>query len=370
MAENDHIDPAAPAPGAGGPPTDLGNAKLADGQPGKGGPPPPPADGATVVAAKPLATPQADGGKTPAAGEAPPVVAAKPAAAGTLADGERKPTEAEAAVKGKWPEDWRQELAGDDKKLLARLERYGSPKDILTAYRALEQRVSAGELKRALSKNPTAEELAEFRKSNGIPEKPEDYEVDLGKGIVWGEADKEMIESFKPAAHDLNLTGSQVKGVLGWVAQMQDSIKDAQAEADERDAINGSEKMRADFGDKFKPTMNAARNYFPADDVAWNSIMGARGEDGRKLGNNPEIMAFFAAKAREANPFATEPPMGNMTPQQSAETRFQELDGMMKAGANSEKGWAYYRGPNREALQAEWRDIFDKLDTIKKRSAA
>ena len=370
MAENDQHTPVATPPAAptatGGPPSDVGNATVADSQGGKGGPPTPPASPAATPPAPAPAAPAAKG--TPAAPAAP-AAPAPTGAAKTLADGEHAPAEGEV-VKGDWPDDWRQKLAGDDKKLLTRLERYGSPKDILTAYRALEQRLSSGELEHALPKNPTPEELTEFRKSNGIPEKPEDYDVNVGNGIVWGEADKEMIESFKPAALDLNLSGNQVKGVLGWVADMQSKMADAQAEADEADAVKGGEALRADWGDKFKPNLNATRNYFPADDVLWNIVMGARAEDGSKLGNKPEVMAFFANKARESNPFATMVPEGNQTPMQTAETRFSELDGMMRAGRQSEKGHAYYYGPNREALQAEWRDLYDKLDAAKKRSAA
>ena len=73
--------------------------------------------------------------------------------AGTLIGGDASAETIEASAPADWPADWRQKLAGEDKKTLERLGRMASPADLFKSYRALEQKVSAGELKKGLPEN-------------------------------------------------------------------------------------------------------------------------------------------------------------------------------------------------------------------------
>src|SRR5688572_23894721 len=121
--------------------------------------------------------------------------AAEPTAdAGTLVGGAAAAENAQAIAPADWPADWRQKLAGEDKKTLERLGRMASPADLLKSYRALEQKISAGELKKGLPENATPEQVAEWRREQGLPEKPEGYleNLSLPDGVVLGEADKPM----------------------------------------------------------------------------------------------------------------------------------------------------------------------------------
>ena len=74
-------------------------------------------------------------------------------------------------------DDWRTRLAGGDEKELKRLSRFASEADVYKAYRELEKKKSSGELKQALSKDATPEQIAEWRKENGIPETPDKYDL-------------------------------------------------------------------------------------------------------------------------------------------------------------------------------------------------
>jgi hypothetical protein len=73
-----------------------------------------------------------------------------------------------------WGDGWREHLAAGDDKARARLERFQTPTDIFKSYRALEQRVSSGELKANLPfpDKGTDEEKAAWRKDAGIPTSP------------------------------------------------------------------------------------------------------------------------------------------------------------------------------------------------------
>lgn len=242
-----------------------------------------------------------------------------------------------------------------------------SPKDILNSWRGLEQRLSSGELKRALPNNHTDEELAEFRKSNDIPDKPEGYDVNLGNGFVWGEADQPLLADFTKFAHDRNMPGPMVKSALEWFANSQQRIADDIAQRDENERVNGTEALRAEWGKEFKQNLAAARNMFEGDSAAlWNIVMGARAEDGTRLGNLPEVLKFFAGKSRELNPFATLVPEAGSAPAKTAETRMAEINVMMKDRPNG----PYWKGPQSAALQQEWRTLYDMLEASKNKGRA
>src|SRR5580765_7475618 len=106
-------------------------------------------------------------------------------AAGAGSQGAGAGAAAESAAggetKGYWPADWRKNIAGDDEKELAQASRYASPADIWKKARALEQRLSSGELRPVLTKDAKPEEITAYRKAHGIPEAPDKY--DLGKDV-------------------------------------------------------------------------------------------------------------------------------------------------------------------------------------------
>ena len=65
-----------------------------------------------------------------------------------------------------------------------------------------------------LGEKPTPEEVAEFRKTIGVPEKPDGYTVErpekMPEGIVYDEV---LENKFREVSHQLNLTPAQVAGV-------------------------------------------------------------------------------------------------------------------------------------------------------------
>ena len=358
MAETTNNPPPAAVGEGGGPPSDLGNSPPVVIEKANAAPPspaaPPPA--AVVPPVKPAVEP-----------------VAKPPVAKTIAD-DPPPAEPEKPVAATWPDNWRELMAGDDKKELARLQRMNSPLDVKNSWRAMEQRLSSGELKRALPNNPTAEELAAYRESNGIPGKPEDYDVNLGNGFVWGEADKPLLDDFRKFAHENNIPNDMLKPVLGWFTKQQQEIADQVAQRDENERVTGSEALRAEWGAGFKGNLAASRNLFEGQSIttadgkaadAFLTLMGARAEDGRLLGNIPDVVKMFANISREMNPFATVvPDQPGGSPIKSAETRFGELNAMMR-----DKGSAYYRGAQKDNLQAEWRELHTMLEKAKGRAA-
>ncbi len=119
-----------------------------------------------------------------------------------------------------WPETWREAMAGDDKKELKQLQRYASPEKVWAKARELERRMSAGELRSALADDASEEEVAAWRKENGIPETPTGYGNFESLNIP--EDDRPVIEGFLEAAHSKNSTPAQVQNMLDWYYQEEE----------------------------------------------------------------------------------------------------------------------------------------------------
>ena len=91
--------------------------------------------------------------------------------------------DATKTAQGIWGDDWREKLAGGDEKKLARYSKYASPQALADALVNAQTLISKGEHKKALPVDATPEAMAEWRKNNGIPDKPENYKIDVGAKI-------------------------------------------------------------------------------------------------------------------------------------------------------------------------------------------
>lgn len=224
---------------------------------------------------------------------------------GTIADG--NVSDKPVAAPADWPEDWRIKLAGEDKSYLKTLDRFNSPSDLAKAYRDAQQRLSAGNLKPALPDNPTPDELKTWREANGVPDAPEKYDVELGNGFVWADADKPLLENFARLAHERNMPANQVKDVLGIYASIQEMQLAQREDADARFHQEAEDGLRAEWGGEYRRNLNAITNILDshaADDVKSDFLL-ARLPNGRVLGDDPRVVKMLAAIARTANPAAT-----------------------------------------------------------------
>jgi hypothetical protein len=203
-----------------------------------------------------------------------------------------------------FPEDWRNKFAAGDEKELKRLERFGSPTEVFKAYREIEKKLSSGTVKQALPANPTAEQLAEWRKDNGIPETPDGYDATL-QDIVIGESDKPLVNEFLKEMHAQNASPTAVKGALAAYYKIveQQALDTQIADEDFKAAALG--ELQAEWGADFRKNVNMVGNLLataPEDVKA--RIETARTADGRVVGNDPAIMKWLNQLAREVNPAA------------------------------------------------------------------
>lgn len=312
-----------------------------------------PAPAATAVTPTPDATPAAT---TPA-----------PTAA-TLATG-KDPAPTVVAPPQTWPEDWREKVAGEDKGFLNRLKRYGSPDDAFKWLRTMDLRLSSGELKeiKTLPENATPEQVAEFRKDNGIPEEAKGYldKLALPGGLVPAAGDKSLLDAFASRAHELNWKPEQFNQAVSWYFDMQDRVAGQQQEADRDFEMQATQSLMQAMGGDFKPNMNALASF-------WNErggdirdmILSARTPDGRVLGNIPEVVSHYVALARELNPAAALLPPGAQQNTAGIATRKAEIEKTMYL--NGKQNPAYFKNPT---LQQEYRDLIAAEERMRQRVA-
>lgn len=317
------------------------------------GPGQPDTQAATPVTAPPAATTTtATTGATEGAGAATTTEAGKaPAAAGTVLDATDDGKA--AATPSRWPEDWREQLAGDNKAFLNTLKRYSSPQTYAAAGFEAQQKIRSGELKKPLSAEATPEELATYRKEHGIPEAPDGYEIKLSEGMVPGEADKPILDAFKGFAHGKNWTPAQLNEVVDWYYQQQDAQSAQRFEIDKGIKINTEEELRQEWGNaEFRANINAISNFLDgAPEGVKASLMHARAPDGTLLGNNANVLRWLADLSREAMPGAGLVPAGTSNPAAAIGGEIEQIERMMRDPEQSDKYW------RDEKMQARYREL-------------
>ena len=266
-------------------------------------------------------------------------------------------------VKPIWPEDWRKQLAGEDEKTLKQLGRYASPKDIWEKARALEQRLSSGELKSTLPKDAKPEEVAQWRKENGIPETPDKYELKLDGNLVIGEEDKPMVDEFLKAAHANNMTPTQAKAAVQSYFEIQAKNAEARVAKDDTERLATLDALNAEWGNGFRTNINmvgGVLSRFPAS--VQDAIKNARLPDGTALFNNPDVLRGFVAMALEINPAGTLVPSGTGDVAKGINEQIAEIEKIMKTDRKS-----YNKD---EKMQANYRELIGAREKLNERKAA
>lgn len=296
------------------------------------------ATGATATAAAATGTQQATG----------------TAATGATGTGE--------AAKPTWPEDWRKQMVGEDEKELRQAERYATPKDIWKKARELERRVSSGELKAPLPDNPTPEQLTAYRAERGIPEKPEGYLEQLPNGLVIGETDKPIFESFVKELHAVNADPKVAHAAVAWYNKFQEDQAAKTAEADVAHREEVGDALRAEWGADYRANVNHVKAFLEAapKGVA-DLIANARDAEGRALLNSPQVLQWLASTARELNPIHTIVPGTSGNDGATVDGEIEKIEKVMR-----DKPKEYFRD---EKMQARLRELYGARERIKGRAA-
>lgn len=296
-------------------------------------------------------------------------------AAGTIV-ADKAGADKQVAAPADYPEDWRDKMAEGvrpgDAQFRKRLDRFGSPIELGKSYFALDGRLRSGELKSQLPKDAKPEQIAEWRKENGLPEKADGYVAGLAlpNGMVLGEADKPLLADLaENVAHKGNWTQQQVNDVTAWYFRTQDAMRLKQEEADDQLWTKTEESLRAEWGGKYGENRAAINNLVARmpDDIA-DELQGARipaptkEDPGRtvKLLGHPSFLKFLAGIERELNPTGVNLPGGG----DPVKTLENELATIRQKARDDPEGYDRDKG-----LQRRQQELIDMLARAKGRAA-
>lgn len=261
---------------------------------------------------------------------------------------------------GDWPTDWREKMAGGNEKRLNLLKRYASPVALAEAQEQARDLIAKGQKRAPLPADATPEQVAEYRKDNGIPEAPDKYDTSLPDGLVIGEADKPLVDGFLKTAHDAHLDPGAVKTALSWYYKEQDRQREAQFDKDAANKQAVVEDLRGEYGPDYKRYVTAATEFFaPLGPDLAAGILQARMPDGTLLGAHPQATRFFINKALELYPFATVVPSGQGGSQATATAEQAAL-----IAESGDHNGPYWKGPLAASKQARLRELngmFEKM---------
>ena len=264
-----------------------------------------------------------------------------------------------------WPDQWRQQMAGDDAKALKQLERYESPAAIWKKARALEQRLSSGELRSALPKDANEEQVKAWRAENGIPEAPEKYDLTFPDGLVIGEEDKPAIDDFLKAAHKANYSPDQVKESVRWYYDFQERQTEVRAQADERIKQESEDALRGEWGQDYRGNLQRVHNLLDAAPGGLKEqLLNGRLADGTPIGSSPDALRWIVQVARELNPTGVIAPNAGGNVGQAIDDEIAKFEKMM-----GDRTSDYWKGPMADKNQARLRDLYASRERSKARAA-
>ena len=205
-----------------------------------------------------------------------------------------------------WGADWREKASGDDEKTLKLLSRYNSPGDLAKAHAELHKKLSSGEHKKAPTADSTPEQVAEYRKSLGIPETPEGYFEKLPEGLVLGNDDKKDLSEFVKAMHGKNVAPDVMSSALAVYHKAKQDAAQARYEFDSNAKEVAEDTLRQEWGPEYRDNVNRINNMLAGQmpESVREAFLGARlgDENGTHMFSHPEVVKAFAQLARELNP--------------------------------------------------------------------
>ena len=322
--------------------------------------------GGEGAAPAPAATPAATPAPAAAGGGAAPSpapkggAAAAPAAAGGAA----------APPAAKWRDDWRDALAtvnGEvDQKLRKQLDRYAAPEDVWKAHVSLRTRMDSGEFIQKLAKDAKPEEVATWRKENGIPEKVDGYLENLPRGIVIPEADKPLVGKFLEGIHAANAPPAVAHAALESYYRLQETIAAESATRDLQARQSAEDTLRQEWGGEYRANLNAISNFLVNAPAGFRDALvngQVRLADGTPALSNVDVVKWLANLSREINPAASLVPAGTSNQPKALDARIGEIEGMMR---NPAQRAAYFKN---EKLQSEYRSLLEAREKIAARAA-
>lgn len=248
--------------------------------------------------------------------------------------------------------DWRKEIGGDDAEAQKVLARFSDPKTFFKSFSEAQAKIRSGELAKPLAADATPEQIAEWRKANGVPEKLDAYFEKLPNGRVIGKDDQPMFNQVAERLHKLNVPTSVMHDLVDWYYTGQESQAAAERQVDQADSQKATLALKEAYGDDYKPNMGILENWLEGmgKDLKAklkDAVLG----DGTRLMNNVDAVKWLVSQARSANPLAGLLPTNGEGDLKSLESEIAAIEKTMR-----ENRPAYNKD---EKMQERYRNLID-----------
>jgi len=201
--------------------------------------------------------------------------------------------------------DWRSTIAGEDKKLAKRLERFTDLNAFGKSYFEADAKLNSGKLVAIPSDEDPDEVKAAWNKSRGIPETPDKYEIKVKppEGLELSDSEKDRLAAITARLHKAGGLRADPSVVnLAHEIYYEERIE---AEA-QMEAAATIQKERAESalkklwqGPEFKQNTTLAdaaiKHFFGQE---FSAIKDMQFVDGTRLGDHPEFVKAFAKIGR------------------------------------------------------------------------
>lgn len=285
------------------------------------------------------------------------------------------PTLAEAAIDDKavatpaaFPERWREIAADGDEKALKRLQRFTSPVTFFKSWKSAQDKISSGEHVRSRPQSTTPDDpahkqaLAEWRAEAGVPEKPEGYLDNLPKGLIIGEHDKAIAESFLADMHGQDAPPPLVHKALEWYHGAQEKLLAERSVRDKETRAETEDRLRNEMGNEFRGNINnihAMLDMHGAKGVK-DKLFAARTADGTAFGDDYDVLTTLTNIAKLVNPHGTIVPTGDKGLDKALDAEIADAEKRMSNPRQS--GWF-----QDEKAQARYRELLEMRERVKAR---
>lgn len=188
-----------------------------------------------------------------------------------------------STLQSQLPEDLR-EAAG----------RYNSFQDVIRSNMTLRNEIS--DRIRVPSERSSDEDMAKFRKSMGVPDSPEGYQIEPPQGEEFDEGDKVVIDAFRPIAHKYNIPQKAFADFLRELSAESDKMRErlaAEISSSQQEAQAALDKeWGADKDKNYALSARAAEAH--GGEAFLNFIDTTKLDGGGILGDHPLMVRFLA----------------------------------------------------------------------------
>lgn len=248
------------------------------------------------------------------------------------------------------PDNWRELAAGGNEDRLKLLKRYGSLDGVVKALQEKEAFIRSGKIKRDMPDPKDEKAMGEWRKEQGIPDKPEGYVLPEPVTKRMVDADKPILSSFTEFAHTKNAPPAFVEMAAEWYVDMSERAAEAQGQQDNTSREAAEDTLRDLWSrDEYKGNMQLAKRFMSGAGDVGDTWTEARLPDGRRLGDIASFVQWASDQGRNS--------FGDVVFSSSdAETKHSNRKAEIEQIRNTD--FDAYEG--NAAMKVEYREILDK----------